>query len=153
MVRMLRIALVLALMGIAGWANEKKPDFTGDWELNIAKSNFGKMPKPSRMTLKSEYKGDVMHATETTYDQEGHRTVAGDWFLDGKEHPLAEFGPGKSVTKWVGDTLVNERRSDNGHYRQSDRLSLSKDGKVATERVHTKNPNAENNSVLVWEKR
>ncbi len=153
MVRMLRFALLMVLIGLPSRAEDKKPDFTGTWELNVGKSSFGKMPKPTRMALTSSYKGDVLHASQTTYDQQGDRTVEGDWFLDGKEHPLAEFGPGKSVTKWVGSTLVNEKKSDNGQYEQTGRLSVSRDGKMATEKIHTKNPNGENNSTLVWERK
>lgn len=105
------------------------------------------------MTLKSEHKSEVLHASQTTYDQQGNRTVEGDWFLDKKEHPLTEFGGGKSVTKWSGSTLSNERRSNDGQYLQTDRLSLSRDGKTATEKIHTKNPNGTNDSTLVWDKK
>ena len=151
---MLRFALFLPLLASLSWAaDDKKPDFTGNWELNVAKSRFGNMPKPTRMTLKSEQKGEVLHASQTTYDQQGSRTVEGDWFLDGKEHPVVEFGGGKSVTKWSGSTLFNEKKSNDGQYLQTGRLSLSRDGKIATEKIHTKNPNGTNDSTLVWDKK
>ncbi len=151
---MFRFALIFSVLASFCWAAEdKKPDFTGNWELNVAKSSFGNMPKPTRMTVKCDLKGDVLHASQTTYDQQGNRTVEGDWFLDGKEHPLAEFGGGKSVTKWSGSTLFNEKRSNDGQYLQTGRLSLSRDGKVATEKIHIKNPNGTNDSTLVWDRK
>ncbi len=150
---MYRIAVFLLLSAVSANA-QKKPDFSGNWELNVEKSNFGKATKPTRMSLKQENRGDYLHATQTTSTADGGQTTTeGDWFLDGKQHPLEQFGPGASVTHWEGNTLVNERRSNDGNYRESTRISMSADGMTATEKLYVKNPNGENRSVLIWERK
>ena len=82
------LLLTIACLGIAlaAPATGNKPDFTGDWTLNLDKSNFGKAPKPTGMTLKVTREGDAMHSVQTTDSQAGPTEAAGDWILDGKEH-------------------------------------------------------------------
>ncbi len=48
------VLMIAALAGIALAAD--KPNFSGDWKLNAAKSNFGPIPAPTTYTRK------VMHA-------------------------------------------------------------------------------------------
>jgi len=45
--------------------------FSGNWELDIGESDLGKMPRPTRMTLKATRSGEALHAIQTTYDQSG----------------------------------------------------------------------------------
>jgi hypothetical protein len=106
------------------------------------------------MTLDAEHKGGVLHASQTASDaQGGQQTTEGTWYEDGKEHPMEQFGPGKSITKWNGSTLVNDKRSNDGQYQEHITLTLSRDGKTATEKIHVKNPNGENDSTLIWERK
>jgi hypothetical protein len=149
----LPFGLWLALCGSLWCADNHKPDFTGKWELNVSKSNFGKMSKPVSMSLQAEQRGPVFHASQTTTDQHGSETVESDWIVDGKEHELTGKGGGKLVCKWDGSTLVSQKEWDNGQYKETTKLTLSKDGKVATEKIDSKNPNGENHATLVWERR
>ena len=51
---MRRTGLMLAgLLVLAASASaQTKPNFSGDWKMNAAKSNFGQMPAPSSLTEK-----------------------------------------------------------------------------------------------------
>ena len=151
------VVFLVAASVIAGATPDSgKPDFTGNWTLNTAKSNFGKMPKPQAMTLKAERKGPVLHSTQTTDDGQGPKSVEGDWFLDGKQHPVdpaAQSNKQTQMSRWQGDTLIAERRSEDGGYQETIRMTLSKDGKTATERVAVKSPNGNNSSTLIWERK
>ncbi|HEX4809930.1 MAG TPA: hypothetical protein VH325_13415 [Bryobacteraceae bacterium] len=129
-----------------------KPDFTGKWELAVDESNFGNAPKPARMTLEASNNDGVMHSVQTTYTAQEPETLEGNWYLDGKRHSSDKPAPGYSVTKWQDDTLVNERVSNDRAYHETTRLSLSRDGKTATEEVDSKTPNGTNHVKLIWHK-
>ena len=129
-----------------------KPDFTGKWELVVNQSDFGNSPKPSRMTLESTNKGTVMHSVSTIYTGQDNQTTESDWFVDNKRHPTDKPAPGYSVTRWQDNVLVNERQSMDGSYKETIHLSLSNDGKTATEKVDSKTPNGANHTKLVWRK-
>lgn len=131
-----------------------KPDFTGKWELDNNRSSFGKMKRPTRMTLEAARHGEALHAVQTAYDQaQGPDAVEGDWYLDGKERPVNQPGDIVSMSKWDGNTLVAERKSKDGSYSESIRLTLSRDGKTATEDITVKDPNGSDKRKLVWERR
>ncbi len=142
--------ILIAAAGISAAAS--KPDFSGNWELQVDKSDFGHQTKPVRATIKSTRKGEVMHSSQTIYTAQDPQTTTYDWFLDGKRHPTDKPAPGYSVTRWEDDVLVNERRSDDGAYQEKVRMTLSRDGNTATEEIETKSPNGNNHEKLVWKK-
>src|ERR1022692_2319471 len=47
-----RLFATFAVMTLAVLPALAKPNFSGDWKLNLAKSSFGEMPAPTSMTLK-----------------------------------------------------------------------------------------------------
>src|SRR5271157_4927580 len=47
-----RCLAVLAILALAALPALAKPNFSGDWKLNLSKSSFGQMPAPSGMTNK-----------------------------------------------------------------------------------------------------
>lgn len=145
----LALAVILGPWTLLSHA-DNKPDFTGNWELDVAKSDFGKATPPTRMTLTARQEGKKLHASQTSYDQEGSRTIDSDWITDGKAHPVEGMQGGTVLCKWDSSTLRCDRKWSGGQYEERIELSLSGDGKVATERVHAKNPNGTNNSTLVW---
>jgi len=151
--RKLLVLLVGSLMMVLA---ADQPDFTGNWTLNVGRSKFGKMPKPQSMTLTAAKKGEVLHSVQTTEDGQGKRSVEGDWFLDGKQHPVdpaATTNKQTQMSKWDGMTLVSERRGADGSYLETIHMMLSGDGKTATERVNVKSPNGNNTSTLIWERK
>ena len=151
--------LVLALLaaGLSTAAPDSgKPDFTGNWTLNVGKSSFGKSPKPQSMTLKAMRKGEVLHSVQTTDDGQGPRSVEGDWFFDAKQHPVDPTAQGNKQTqmsRWQGNTVIAERKSEDGSYKESIRMTMSSDGKTATEKIAVKSPNGNNSSTLIWERK
>ena len=140
------VALLLLVLGT------NPPDFTGKWELVPSQSNFGNATKPARMTVESTVQNGVMHAVQNTYTEQGERTTEFDWYLDGKRHETDKPAPGYSITHWEGKTLVNERQSNDGAYKETIRVTLSADGNTATEDITIKNPTGSNHEKLVWRK-
>lgn len=130
-----------------------KPDFTGTWELDVKNSDFGNLPKPARMTIQSKMQGDAMHSVQTTYVEQENQAAEFTWYLDGKRHSSDKPVPGYSVTRWEDTTLVSERQSDDGTYKETIRMSLSKDGKTTTEIIETRNPSGANKEKLIWHRK
>jgi hypothetical protein len=143
--RLLLLTIACAGLVLAANSGDGKPDFSGNWVLNLDKSNFGKSHKPEGMTLTVTRNGDSMHAIQTTNTQSGPTDpVEGDWILDGRQH-------GNVTTRWEGNTLVSERHDGSMHQRIY--LTMSPDGKTATEKVMTTSPDGTNTSRLVWERK
>ncbi len=149
--RLLILTSLLATACLGLGLAQGKPDFSGTWTLNLNRSNFGKMLKPNGMKLTAKRDGDTMHAVQTTETPGGPESTESDWIADGKEHDTPGNG-GKSLTKWEGNTLYSERRSGDGSYQEKIWLSLSNDGKTATEKVWTKSQNGTNLRTLVWDR-
>ncbi len=156
----LMLAVLVLVVSLGVWAAGRdtgpagKPDFAGRWELDTSHSSFGKMNRPTRMTLEAIHHGDTLHAIQTSYNQAGGPdAVEGDWFLDGKEHPLGFDGQMVSVSKWDGNTLSAERKSKDNSYLEAIRLTLSSDGKTSTEDITVKDPNGSDRRKLIWQKK
>ena len=93
-----------------------------------------------------------MHSVQTTYTEQDRHSTEFTWYLDGTRHDTAKPVPGYSVTKWEDRTLVNERASDDGAYKEVIHMTLSRDGKTATEVIEIKNPTGNNKEKLLWRK-
>ncbi len=128
------------------------PNFSGHWILNLDKSKFGKELKPNGMTLTATHSGDTMHAVQTTESAGGPITTESNWIADGKEHDASGANGGKIIARWEGNVLYSERKSSDGLYDEKVWLSLSKDGKTATEKVLTKGPEGNDLRTLVWQR-
>jgi len=127
-----------------------KPDFTGVWELDLKKSDFGTAPKPARMTVVSTMEGEMMKSVQTTYLAQDTQTAEFTWYVDGKRHRTDKPVPGFSVTHWEDTMLVSERQSNDGAYKQTIKMTLSDDGATALETVETQNPSGRNKAKLVF---
>ena len=148
-----RVAGVLILAIAASLAiAANKPDFTGKWKLIVNRSNFGGAEKPVSMTIESTLKSNVMHSVQTEETAQGPQTSEFDWYMDGQRHSTEKPMRGYSLTRWDNNTLINERRSDDGSYRETIRMTLSSDGKTATEDIQSKGPNGSNHEKLVFER-
>ncbi len=84
--------------------------------------------------------------------QGGPVTTESNWIADGQEHDAPGANGGTTVTRWEGSVLYSQRRSSDGMYDEKVWLTLSKDGKTATEKVWTKGPEGANLRTLVWQK-
>ena len=144
----------LTLLGLARITvakdNQSHPDFSGRWELVKEKSDFGKMEKPVDMTLVSEKREGYLHSVQTVQTPQGDQSSEGDWYLDGKRHKYDKPVPGYSITRWEGKTLVNERKSDDGQYSETTKLTMQSNGQEAVETVQTHNSTGDNRLKLVW---
>jgi hypothetical protein len=141
--------LVAALSLVAA----EHPDLSGKWELNIQKSTFSKKDySPSGMHLVVTRTSGGFHSKLTTADgMSGGTVTEGDWFLDGKSHPIAGTR-WSQVSKWDGNVLVADKRSAENNYEEHMRLTVSPDGKQVTEQLTVKNSEGTHTSKLIWDR-
>jgi hypothetical protein len=133
-----RAAAVAAFLAATSLYGQSKPDFSGTWKLNKAKSDLGMMADrvPEDFTVKIDHK-----EPEIRIAQPGMRggTQESKVTTDGKPAESTTQGPmgevkSKAVAKWDGAALTLDvnREMGGNTMSQSDRWTLSEDGKILT---------------------
>jgi hypothetical protein len=140
---------VLALVAFA----QSKPDFSGTWKLDTARSNFGALPAPQSSTLKIEHKEPTFKMVSITVGDSGERTYELSFTTDGKE--CTNFVGNielKSVAKWDGNVLTMEHKAAGGEVTVKDQWALSEDGKTLTVTRQWSGSQGETTQTLVHQK-
>jgi len=130
------MALALILLALPALA---KTDFSGDWKLNVSKSEFGPMPPPSSMTGKVTHQDPKLKLAVKQSGERGDLEYEMNYSTDGTETTNEMRGNTmKSIAKWDGDALVIETKGTFGDNAVTiqDRMSLSADGKTLTLKRH-----------------
>jgi polyvinyl alcohol dehydrogenase (cytochrome) len=135
MKRVVILTLALATMGPLGAAADK-PNFSGVWTLDAAKSNFGQTPPPASLTRKVEQNGASVSVVQTqTGGPGGEVTVTANYSPDGEPTTNKFRGAdSKSTAKWDGDalTIITNTKLQNIAITVTERWTLSDDGKILT---------------------
>lgn len=147
----------------AAWqlAAAQVPDLSGTWQLNVAKSAWGKHPKPASAVITIEhhepelkYSGTVIFPTGVTGGEHA-RTFAFDGAIDGKEYPVTgTLGQGKMEFHRVNPAVVTSRfESSDGGLTETARTTLSPNGKTLVRDIHAKGPNGDESWTEVYDRR
>jgi hypothetical protein len=153
MKRVLSLALAAALIVPFVAKAQAKPDFSGTWTLDTAKSD----PAPAGRGGG----GRGMAAGPVTIAQTAANIKIGDatYKLDGSESINQQQGRGgpmevKSKARWEGNTIVIESTRDFGGMSITSKevRSLSADGKEMTVQTTTATPQGENSRKTVYTK-
>jgi hypothetical protein len=146
-----RAALLSLLLCVAGGAAQ--PDFSGTWQINFDKSDFGNGAKPYSWTRTIKQSGNQLEIASSQPRDAGSWTVAVS--IGGGEGRLRGDSTGTMKAYWEGAKLVviSEIQSEHGAVKKTDRWELSSDGKsmVATGRVET--PHGSFDMRLVWDRK
>ena len=144
-----------ALLCFAALFAYAKPNFSGDWKLNTAKSDFGQFPAPSSMTQKITHEDPSLKVSVKVATDQGNFDFDSTYSTDGKE-TTNTFGPSemKSVAKWDGDTLTIQTKGKFGDNEVTitDKWQLSEDGKTTTVQRHFASSQGEMDQKIVLEK-
>ena len=150
-----KLALILAALASIALAADK-PNFSGDWKMNAAKSNFGPIPAPATYTRK------VTHAEPSiTIENTQTGTAMGDqhdtrtYTTDGKEISYQANGADvKASISWDGNALlINSKASIQGmDILIKDTITLADDGRTMTDAVHVASPQGDIDLALVFDK-
>jgi hypothetical protein len=149
----LTAACTLAL-GLAA-AAQAKPNFSGDWKLNVDKSDFGPMPPPTTMTLKIDHADPSLKVATAAATAQGEMNYDAKYTTDGKESTNS-MGPmeAKSTMIWDGDDLAVTTKLDAGgtEIAVKGKWALSADGKTITQTAHVTSPQGEIDMKYVFDK-
>ncbi len=131
-----------------------KPNFSGTWKLNVAKSDFGVIPGPESRTDIIDHSDPSLKVSVKEEGPQGKRDYALVMSTDGKENvnnPGIEI---KSTATIEGSTLVMNRKLK---FQENDIAikevwTLSEDGKTLTVNSHLASPMGETDQKFVFEK-
>ncbi|MBY0504559.1 MAG: hypothetical protein K2X03_11650 [Bryobacteraceae bacterium] len=151
--------LALTVASVSTWAAEK-PNFSGTWEMNKAKSDFGQMPPmmvPDKLTQKIVQKGETeMRVESTTTGERGTASTDMKYKLDGSESTNKnQMGEVKSVAKWDGSqiAITSKREVQGMTIGLSEKWEVSADGKtMSVQRTMTGTPMGDVVTKTVFDK-
>jgi hypothetical protein len=119
------------------------PNFSGDWKMNVAKSEFGPIPPPEILTRTIKHQDPVLQYWTHQKGAQGAVTTELKYTTDGKECVNQVNGSeAKGTAKWEGDHLVieSEREVQGVHLTARETWMLSADGKTLTIQNHISVP-------------
>jgi hypothetical protein len=148
------VLIVAALAGSALAAD--KPDFSGDWKMNAAKSNFGALPAPATYTRKVTHAEPSITIEDSQTggamgDQHDKRTYT----TDGAPVTYQANGADvKAALTWNCDALqIDAKASIQGmDVVITDKISLADGGKTMTDAVHVATGQGDIDLTLVFDK-
>ncbi|HLJ49841.1 MAG TPA: hypothetical protein VKU01_27695 [Bryobacteraceae bacterium] len=146
---------VLAASAVLSGASSSKPDFSGTWKMNPAKSSFGAMPAPAKYERHIDHKEPVIQMTTVQATAKGEQRLDSTLRTDGVETTNHfQSGDARSTGKWVGATLEIETNRDTpaGAVSTRDSWSLSEDGRTLTTATHLTTPQGAFDFKVVFEK-
>lgn len=151
----LLFAATLVLAGLASAADDK-PNFTGKWVLDTAKSDFGPAPAPAAQSQEIDHKDPKLKVKTVSKNQQGtENTAETTRTTDGAENTntmgQAEV---KSKTVWDGKKLVttSKRQIQGMDIDIKDIQELAEDGKSFTITRELKTPQGDFTQKLHFNK-
>jgi hypothetical protein len=158
MIRRCRLSFVLVLIAAATALAQTpaKPNLTGIWIMDVAKSSFGGLEAPQSARYLIRHLGAKI---EMQYEVDGHVTRV-DVTPDGEEHLLESLPESENLARvyWLGAVLVFEGRikptasSNAPVVKWTSRWSLSEDKKTLTIDRHITSQQTSVEQKVVFEK-
>jgi hypothetical protein len=126
-------------------------NFSGEWKLNTAKSDYGPIPAPELMTRSIKHDDPVIQVSTHQKGAQGETTTDLKYTTDGKP---AENKGSKGTAKWNGDKLVVDSVRDfqGAEIKLHDVWTLSGDGKMLTVNSHASVPQGEFDITWVFDR-
>lgn len=136
-------------------------DLSGTWHLNVAKSRWGKHPKPISSVVTIEHHEPALKYSGTLHFQDGEsggeesRTFGFDGAIDGKEYPVTgNLVDGKMVFRRVSpNSITSDFKSNDGKVLETAKTTISADGKTLYRDMRAKGPNGEISWAEVYDRR
>lgn len=145
------LLLVAALAGTAAAA--EKPNFSGDWKMNAAKTNFGPLPPPTSIVRKVTHAEPSLVIVEEQQGDLGTQNTTRKYTTDGKDTSFEANGAEvKGSAVWDGNVIVVTSSVDAVGLKFIDRMTLSEDGRTLTSVVHVASPQGELDITIVFDK-
>jgi hypothetical protein len=149
------IVLAAAALVVGVVTQAASQNLSGDWKLNLAKSNYGKFPAPLSITRKIAHNDPKLMLSTTQKGAQGEVSSNLSYATDGRESlNQVAGGESKGIAQWIGDKLMIEssREFQGASLKQKDIWTLSEDGKTLTIDSHVSLPNGEFDIKQVFDK-
>lgn len=146
--RSVLLAVVIVVAAALAYAGNK-PNFSGEWKLDLAKSDLGGAPIDN-LVVRVEHRDPVL-----TYTVKG--SASGEQFEE-TESITTDGKPGRDslgatlVAHWDGDWLVLEATDADGKPLYVSRVTLAADGKTMTRLFEFKTPENHQKRHEIYEK-
>src|SRR5262245_16085251 len=122
------LGMVLAV-ALAGGQSSVKPNFSGEWKINLAKSDFGVLPPPASMSRTITHAEPALTIVEAQRSDLGEQNTTRKYVTDGTETIFNANGADvKGSAVWTENTLVVVSKVDAVGLTFNDTMSLSADG-------------------------
>jgi hypothetical protein len=146
------LILVLSLLTLVSVATAAdKPNFSGEWKMDPAKSNFGQLPPPTSFVRKIQHKDPSLIIIEEQSANGMQSTTTRSVTTDGKPTTLQLNGIAAICSAvWDGSDIVASTVMDAASLKFTDRMSLSADGKVLTSKVQIATPQGDADLTIVF---
>jgi hypothetical protein len=155
MIRKFLFISFLVALSLVSVSAQQKPDFSGTWKLNVAKSDFGILGGPTSRTDVIIHKDPSLSNSVTAEGAQGKVESKINYTTDGKE-AVNKIGDReiKSTLKWAGSVLViNSKFTYNdADVVGEDNWTLSADGKTLTITRHFTSSLGDADQKFVFEK-
>lgn len=154
---MTRRLLALTLLSVALVPGAGKPDLSGKWVLNLAKSDYGPMQAqaPQKLERTIALEGKNLKFTTQQSGARGDITTEMAYTTDGKPCTnKTSRGDVTGTAKWDGNVLViaSKREINGNEITQTERWSVSDDGRTLTILNKINTPAGDSEIRLVLEK-
>jgi hypothetical protein len=130
------VAAITLVAAPAAARAQQAPNLSGTWELDVAQSDFGMMPGPTKATLVVEHREPALKIVSTQVTPRGERTATNSYTTDGKEskNTGAMGNAVVSTLKWDGAVLTNASKTQMQGTEVSiaERWTVGPDGKTLT---------------------
>ena len=145
------VLALLALSGIAAAAD--KPNFSGEWKMNAARSDFGTLPPPTSFVRKIAHADPSLTIVENQSAGGADTTTTRNLTTDGKISSLEVNGVTAACTAaWEGTALIATTTLDSVGVKFKDNMSLSADGKVLTSKVQMTSGQGDAEITIVFDR-
>src|SRR5579884_4207637 len=152
----LLVSLGLVTAGLGSIYAQEKPNFTGAWKLNVAKSDFGVMPPPdSRSDTIEQTPDGTIKDTVMSEGQQGKQNYTFSLPTNGTETTVnAGQRQVKLSAVWEGPVLVVTTKLDyqGSPVELKSNWTLSPDGKTMNQAIHISSAMGEMDQKYIFEK-
>ena len=128
--------LAFVVSGFAATPADDKPDFSGKWKMDAAKSDFGAFPGPDAQTNTIDHKDPKLKINIAAKGgPQGDRSFDRNYTTDGKESTNTQGAQEiKTVGKWDGKTIVLKSKANfqGNDVEINETYALAADGKSLT---------------------
>jgi hypothetical protein len=148
------VLCILAAWSLAA-AADNKPNFSGEWKMNLAQGVLGPIPAPASLTRRIVHSEPSLIITEDQKGGSGDHVFTRHYTTDGKQVAFLENGANITArARWEGAALLIASEADAGGTTVAfvERMTLSNAGKTLTDFLHIVTPQGEIDATYSFEK-